>query len=104
MQRVQLNLISMITVFRDDYGYDLPIDTGIDLTGATTLELLAKPRFGGSVKTITCTQDTTTKITASITQDFFDRLGKWDCQAKITFPAGPRYGAKFEVWVAQNNA
>jgi len=92
----------MIEVFIDDYGYNLEIGTGFDLTDATTLEVEAKPYLGGTTATITCTADNTTDILAPITQGFFDRAGLWEFNAKITFASSVRHGETFRVLVKEN--
>jgi len=90
-------------VWFGDYGYDLTINTGFDLSTATTLELEIKPYHGGSTKTITCTAASTTEVTAPVADGDFDRIGLWECQVKATFASAVRYGDKFRVQVVENN-
>ena len=87
----------MINVARNAYGYNITIDAGFDISTATTLTLNCKPRYGGSLKTITCSSASTTTVTAPVTQDFFNRLGYWDCQLVASFASADRVGDKFIV-------
>jgi hypothetical protein len=89
-------------IYQGDVGVLFKIDTGVDLTLATTIELHVK-KPDGTEDTWDATMDTTVKTHANYTSVALDldQVGTYALYAYVEFTASSKHSGmttKFRVW------
>ncbi|RLC88902.1 MAG: hypothetical protein DRJ03_01285 [Chloroflexi bacterium] len=78
-------------VYVGDVGTDIILDTGVDLSAATTLKIKYK-KPGGEIEEWDGTLEDTTKIKYTTVTDDLDTAGLWSFQAYVELPAWQGHG------------
>jgi len=89
----------MSKIYNGDIGTEFVVDTGSDISTATTMQLKIK-KPSGTIVTWDCTQTQTTKITYTTILNDIDEVGKYTGQAYVALPDWQGYGETFDfsVW------